>query len=60
MYDRRRQSALAKRHWWRLATCTVCGREFSAEQILAGYCSSSCRAKAWRARRKAEQLERER
>jgi predicted Zn-ribbon and HTH transcriptional regulator len=54
-YNRRRQSALGKMNSRVPATCSACGREYLAENVrIAEYCSSSCRAKAWRARRKAE------
>jgi hypothetical protein len=50
MENRRRASALGKIHGYFFATCSVCGREYPAELISAEYCSSRCRAKAWRAR----------
>jgi predicted nucleic acid-binding Zn ribbon protein len=51
MEDRRQQAALGRRHDHYLATCSVCGERYPAEQNAAEYCSSRCRAKAWRARR---------
>jgi hypothetical protein len=53
LYDRRVQSALGKIHVWIFAACTVCGQQYPAELRTSEYCSSPCRAKAWRARRKA-------